>query len=161
MSGGSLVAEVRSAVRTEIAPLSARVAVLEDRMNRRDARGSAMPAPPKASVESQPVKPVAKTPSRNSGRAVEPSERSHRANRLEVLAATGSAASANMPSPKSAQRCAVQSIIPGRAWVKASDGSFQSYGAGDTWTNGATISDIDPQYGIKDSSGRTLCAPAS
>lgn len=158
MSGGGLVAEVRSAVRTEIAPLSARVAVLEDRMNRRDARGSTMSAPPKASVESQPVKPVAKAPSRNSARSA---ERSHRANRLEVLAATGSAASSNMPSPKSAQHCAVQSIIPGRAWIKASDGSFQSYGAGDTWTNGATISDIDPQYGIKDSSGRTLCAPAS
>lgn len=48
----------------------------------------------------------------------------------------------------SAPSCDLQAIVPGRAWVKNSDGSFASYGEGDTW-NGQTVGTIDPARGVK------------
>ena len=44
--------------------------------------------------------------------------------------------------------CNLQAIVPGRVWVKNTDGSFASFGEGDAW-NGQTVDTIDPARGVK------------
>ena len=52
--------------------------------------------------------------------------------------------------------CQIQAIVQGRVWVKASDGSFSSFGEGDSWSNGQRIEAIDPQKGVRVGS-RWIC----
>ena len=51
--------------------------------------------------------------------------------------------------------CDLQAIVPGRVWVKNADGSFASYGEGETW-GGKTVGTIDPARGVE-IGGRWIC----
>src|SRR5690606_20282133 len=52
------------------------------------------------------------------------------------------------PSHNAPSQCDIQAIVQGRVWIKRPDGSFMSYGEGDSWNNGAIIRAIDPQRGV-------------
>ena len=60
------------------------------------------------------------------------------------------------PAERNSGSCNAQAIVQGRVWVKRPDGSFVSYGEGDTWSNGGVIQSIDPSRGIQ-VNGRWLC----
>ena len=47
-----------------------------------------------------------------------------------------------------APSCNLQAIVPGRFWVKTADGTFASYGEGDTW-NGSRVEAVTPDRGVK------------
>lgn len=45
--------------------------------------------------------------------------------------------------------CSIQSIKPGRVWVRRADGSFATYGVGDMLPNGRRADSIDPDSGVQ------------
>lgn len=49
----------------------------------------------------------------------------------------------------------LQAVLPGRAWVKKSDGTTVTYSVGDTLPNGNKVGKIDPDGGIFDSSNKS------
>lgn len=53
--------------------------------------------------------------------------------------------------------CHLAAIVPDRAWVKHPDGSFTTYGVGDTSPNGARITAISPDAGITTTRGHLAC----
>lgn len=63
-------------------------------------------------------------------------------------------------TPKVEAGCKLASIVPNRAWTKQGDGTFLTYGVGDTAPNGSVIKSIDPQSGIVTSSGKLSCPMA-
>lgn len=56
----------------------------------------------------------------------------------------------------SSDSCNAQAIVQGRFWIKRADGSFVSFGEGDTWTDGSVIQSIDPARGVN-AGGRWIC----
>jgi hypothetical protein len=128
----------------EVQDQGRRLAALEKGGVAPAARPSTAPAARPAAVRRKPVaRPVARP-------AVRPSS-----NRIEILDGPASSAvviarpsavpaSAPALSPAAHQKtsCNVSSALRGRAWIKKGDGSFASYGVGDTLPDGKTISDI-------------------
>lgn len=44
--------------------------------------------------------------------------------------------------------CTIRSIQPGRVWVRRSNGSFATYGVGDSLPDGRTVDRVDPSEGV-------------
>lgn len=73
----------------------------------------------------------------------------------EVLRQYQPVAAPDPVASKPVPSCDLQAIVPGRVWVKNADGSFASYGEGETW-NGQTVGQIDPARGVS-LGGRWIC----
>lgn len=85
------------------------------------------------------------------------------ANRVEVIAPKAKPVVADKPAPVTkpvSAGCQIASIVPNRAWTKQSDGTFLTYGVGDTAPNGSVIKSIDPETGIITEKGKLTCSLA-
>ena len=155
--GDDLASKVGSAVTNAIRPMQVQLDNIDRRVTRLETGRAPVAAAPKPSApRSQPARrpaPVAKPKPR-------PVVAAAPVNRIEVLDAPAVASSprvaapvqtATAPASLSQQKteCKVGAILQGRAWVKKGDGSFETYGVGDTLPDGKVISGISPERGIQ------------
>lgn len=63
-------------------------------------------------------------------------------NRVQVI-------DSHQPAQVVRSGCRIQSIKPGRVWVRRADGSFATYGVGDMLPNGRRADSIDPESGVQ------------
>lgn len=66
-------------------------------------------------------------------------------NRIQVL----DAPSAAIRTPSSEAACSIRSIQPGRVWIRRANGSFATYGVGDSLPDGRRVDSIDPNAGVQ------------
>jgi hypothetical protein len=64
-------------------------------------------------------------------------------NRIQVV----DAQPASAPRAAAAS-CSIRSIQPGRVWIRRANGSFATYGVGDTLPDGRRVDSIDPNAGV-------------
>lgn len=158
--GDDLATKVGAAVTDAIRPLQVQVDNIDKRVSRLETGRAPAAAPKAATPRAQSTRPARRpvaAPKRHATPAAAP------VNRIEVLDAAPAVAAPSArvapvaPAPAAAPvslsqqkvECKVGAILQGRAWVKKGDGSFETYGVGDTLPDGKVISGISPERGIQ------------
>ena len=167
-----LALQVGQAVTEAIRPMETRINARFDTLEKRV--GTLEGAGPRPSAAASTPSPRAETPvstgkrvaHRSAARKTTPVARPKAvpANRIELLptvapdvAITASTRPSAETSGEASEACRLGAVLPGRAWIKRADGSFETYGVGDTLPDGKVVSAISPEKGIQVGGQRWAC----
>lgn len=163
--GDDLASKVGAAVTDAIRPMQTQLNNIDQRVTRLEGgRPAVTPARSEGAVK--PRAPARRPVAKAKPRAVPAAAP---ANRIEVLDAASTPVTPRPVSPAAVARsvpsasvpasagsiaqqkteCNVGAVLQGRAWVKKNDGSFETYGVGDTLPDGKVVSGISPERGIQ------------